>query len=374
MLIGKAFRALAAAALAVLALAGPAAAQQSVDNAETAIVRVAVILESPEGRMLAGAGSGFLVAPNLVVTNAHVVAQARQDPQYQVAIVSQQENTLLPARIVAFSPLSELALLEFRGGPPLTPLTLSTVEPHAGDTVIALGYPDVDFQGATGSDLLRPTPPSRTSGEIASLRDQAPTGDPLPTINHQAVISSGSSGGPLLDQCGRVIGVNSWHVRGAETRETRSVATRVTALIEFLDNAGVRPEVTEQRCLSEAERVEAERIATVHALQDQNVELAEKLETADRLTRIAIIVLVAGTLALFVAVCVMGAVLLGRRRAPAHEPEPFEPPRRRGGVAGVIAGAAMAAIVIIVAGLLLLRAQRENNPPEAPAAAQQEPS
>ncbi len=348
-----------AAAALMLALAGSAAAQTGVDEAERGIVRVVVILETADGRMLYGSGSGFVVAPNLVVTNAHVVAPARQRPEYGVAVVPPRGDGLIPARIIRYSPLTELALLEFRGGPEMTPLTISTFEPHAGDGVVALGYPDVDYQGSTGADLLRPTPASRTSGEIASLRDRAPTGDPIPTINHQAVISSGSSGGPLLDECGRVIGVNSWHVSGADTRESRGVATRATQLLQFLDEAGVSPTLSDERCLSFAERIEAERSATIQALQTQNQELAGKLETADRLTRIAIVILIGGTLALFVAVGVLGAVVLARRRGALHEhPAPQDPtsrpPRRRIGVVAIVGGAALAAIVIVAAGVALL--------------------
>jgi serine protease Do len=370
-LIAKALRLLTAAL--VLALAGPASAQTSVDEAADGIVRVVVILETTEGRMLYGSGSGFLVAPNLVVTNAHVVAPARQRAEYGLAIVPPQGDGLIPARIIRYSPLTELALLEFRGGPSMTPLTISTVEPHPGDGVVALGYPDVDYQGATGADLLRPTPASRTSGQIASLRDRAPTGDPIPTINHQAVISSGSSGGPLLDECGRVVGVNSWHVSGADTRETRGVATRAGRLLQFLDEAGVTPTLSDERCLSFAERVEAERVATIDALQAQNQELANKLDTADRLTRIAVVILIGGTLALFVAVGVLGAVVLARRRPQTpnypqtSEPEPFEAPRRRIGVVAIVGGAAIAAILIVAAGVALLRArgneaQRQDEP------------
>ncbi len=367
-MIAKAFRFLAAALL--LSFTSTAAAQSSVDDAERGIVRVVVILETTEGRLLYGSGSGFVVAQNLIVTAAHVVAPARQRPEYGLAIVPPRGDGLIPARIIRFSPLSELALLEFRGGPDMPALTISTVEPHAGDSVVALGYPDVDYQGATGADLLRPTPASRTSGQISSLRDRAPTGDAIPTINHQAIISSGSSGGPLLDECGRVIGVNSWHVSGADTRETRGVSTRASQLLSFLDEAGVSPTLNDERCLTFAERVEAERAATINALETQNQELVSKLETADRLTRIAVVILIGGTLALFVAVCVLGAIVLSRRRAAnqhAHvqsPPQPQQPQanaeqphRRRLGVVAIVGGAALAAVFIVGAAMMLLRAR-----------------
>ncbi|MBY0564200.1 MAG: serine protease [Hyphomonadaceae bacterium] len=372
-MIVKALR-IAAAVLAV-AVISPAAAQTSVDEAERGIVRVVVIAQTGQGRTLYGSGSGFVVAPNLVVTSAHVIAPARQSGDFGVAIVLPAGDGLLQATIVRYSPLTELALLEFRGGPAVTPLTLSTVEPQAGDGVVALGYPDVDYQGASGADLLRPAPPSRTSGQIASLRDRAPTGEPIPSINHQAVISSGSSGGPLLDECGRVIGVNSWHVSGADTRETRGVATRTTQLLEFLDQAGVTPTLSDERCLSFAERIEAERAATIQALQEQNVELANKLETADRLTRIAVVILIAGTLALLVAVGVLGAIVLSRRgaaSAPAHHHPTTAPAatppglpliqnlRRRLGVLAIVGGATMAAVLIVVAGATLLSSGNED--------------
>ena len=348
-----------AVALAIALTARAATAQApSINDAERATVRVAVIIEDPSGRRLDGTGSGFIVAPNLVVTNAHVVAAARSQPTFGVAVVPPDGDGLLPARIIQYSPLSDLALLEFRGGPDIPPITISTLEPHPGDAIIALGFPDVDDLNRPADELVRPTLPSRTTGSIASLRDRAPTGDPIPTINHEAVISSGSSGGPLLDECGRLIGVNTWHARGEDTQESRGVASRATQLIDFLQEAGVTPQTTGQRCLSFAERVEAERAATVDALQIQNRDLTAKLETADRLTKIAEVILIGGTLALFVAVGVLGALLLSRRPQQPHvEHVEAAHPRRGMGVAAVIGAAAIAALIVVAAGVALLRAR-----------------
>ncbi|HVZ99116.1 MAG TPA: serine protease [Caulobacterales bacterium] len=374
------------AAALFVALAAPAAAEQSgvsVNDAQRSTVRIAVIVEDPSGRMLYGTGSGFIVAPRLVVTNAHVVAAARQQPNYSLAVIPPSGNSIVAAHIIKYSPISDMALLEYVGGPDLPALTIATLEPHAGDAIVALGYPDIDDLQRPAVDLIRPTPPSRSSGSIASLRDRAPTGDPIPIINHEAAISSGSSGGPLLDECGRVIGVNTWHARGTDTLESRGVATRASVLIDFLDEAGVTPLLSDERCLSFAERIEAERAQTVDALQQQNRELAKKIDDATRLTNIAVVVLLSGTAALFVAVFVLGGLLLSRRHhAPHPAPEPHHeeaqtpapahahPHHPRAlGIAAVVGGAAVAAAIVVLGGIVFLK-ERNEHPPRPAAVAQ----
>ena len=166
--------------------------------------------------------------------------------------------------------------------------------------------------------------------------------------------------------------MNSWHVsrrghaRDARRRHARGAAAAVP-------RRSRRHADAERRALPDLRRTRrggARRRRSARCRR-RTKNSPSKLETADRLTRIAVVILIGGTLALFVAVCVLGAVVLSRGAGSVRArgasrsirrprtPEPFDTPRRgRMGVVAVVGGAAIAAILIVAAGIALLRAQQ----------------
>lgn len=138
-------------------------------------------------------GSGFIAAPGLVVTNAHVVA-GEKGPK-----VEPYEGKTLPATVVVFDANRDLALLRVPGltKPPL-PVRPDTAK--EGETGVVYGHP--------GGGPLRPAP-ARISQELLAVgRDIYDRND---TRRHIFVLASalkpGDSGAALVDKAGRVAGV-----------------------------------------------------------------------------------------------------------------------------------------------------------------------
>ncbi|MFX8805424.1 serine protease, partial [Acinetobacter baumannii] len=84
---------------------------------------------------LVGHGSGFAIAPDLVVTNAHVVEELQRNGSLLAGIVPSQGPRTYPAHIRAFSPNNDLALLQVDNGANLPALTLYPGQPTDGEQV-----------------------------------------------------------------------------------------------------------------------------------------------------------------------------------------------------------------------------------------------
>jgi S1-C subfamily serine protease len=135
-------------------------------------------------------GSGWAVAPEIVVTNAHVVAGADD------TTVTTQNGAQLDATPIYYEPRLDLALL--RVGAALPPLPVSA-ERHAGEDAAVLGYPE------NGPYALEPARIGETRTTISE--DSYGNGPVERTITAlSGDVRSGNSGGPLVDPGGHVIG------------------------------------------------------------------------------------------------------------------------------------------------------------------------
>jgi S1-C subfamily serine protease len=139
-------------------------------------------------------GSGFVVAPHLVVTNAHVVAGVTEGPE-----VFTRSGAQFPARVVLFDPRRDVAVLDVPGLP-ARPLRLAlAAAPFGGDAIVAgypLAAPFTAVAARVGRDELAVGPDIYQTVQIT--RQIYPV---------RAVVRPGNSGGPLLSPGGRVYGM-----------------------------------------------------------------------------------------------------------------------------------------------------------------------
>ena len=256
--------ALAALFAAPLARAEPA----DIAAASRGVVRVVLVASDGESVQYVGHGSGFAISPTLVVTNAHVVADAREDDSMLIGVVPSEGATGYLARVVAYSPRNDLALLRLVDKGTIAPLALFPGAVEDGAEVFAVGYPgNVDLaQGLSLAEVVEPQAAVKTRGYLSAGRSSRQ----FETLLHTAPVGSGNSGGPLLDGCGRVIGVNSFGTLSEGADSEFYFAVSIRELTGFLREAGVTPRIAGMPCrsLAELERAEAERLAREQGLSD----------------------------------------------------------------------------------------------------------
>ncbi len=143
-----------------------------------------------------GNGTGVIFDPKgLVLTNTHVIDRAT------AITVTMDDGSQQKATIIGADPMSDLAVLQLPGNDyPHLPLN-SGASPRVGDWVIAIG-----------NALALPGGPTVTVGVISALGrslDVSPDITLYNLIQTDTVINPGSSGGPLLNLDGELVGINT---------------------------------------------------------------------------------------------------------------------------------------------------------------------
>jgi len=231
---------------AVPAADGPAVPlPQLLDQSVTLVIAL-----YPGGRGY-GTGSGFAVAPGQVATNRHVVEGASE-----LWVVNPAIGGAQPARVVAATPGSTLgqqdyALLAVEGGQALPPLAFAeqAAGPERLTNVVAAGFPgmllssDADYQRLIEGDGSAVPSLVLTQGIVTVVQ----AGGAVPLVVHSAQVSAGNSGGPLVDLCGRVVGINTF-VQGDQTAAHVNYALGGADLLGFLKANGAAPQTVAGAC------------------------------------------------------------------------------------------------------------------------------
>lgn len=142
-----------------------------------------------------GSGSGFMIYPNIILTNNHVIS-FNDDLR-----VKDYSGNTVTTRIIATDTVRDLAVLEVDG---LYSAQLLWRKDPIGRLydVYAVGFP------TDGKDV------SITKGIISALTKDEYNNNQY--IQTDAAINPGNSGGPLLDECGKVVGINTASLRDAQ--------------------------------------------------------------------------------------------------------------------------------------------------------------
>ena len=175
-------------------------------------------------------GTGLVVSPDgEILTNAHVIANATE---IRVRLAGDTEPT--EAELIASDVGNDLALLKINGSNlPVAPFA-PPGEVALGDEVVAIGFA-LDLDGE----------PSVTLGIVSALDRTLITqneGALDGLIQTDAAISSGNSGGPLVDASGRVIGINTAVARS----DVSTAATNVGFAIAIEEVEAVLAALREQ--------------------------------------------------------------------------------------------------------------------------------
>ena len=254
-----------------------------IDAAARGVVRVVIVGRDGDGVYPVSHGTGFAVAPDRIVTNAHVVADAAKDDGLRVAIVPPEGGGAVFGRIVAINARNDLALIALEGSSSgsgsgrLPPLALAGGAPQDSGEVAAVGYPmNVDkAQGLSIDDIFAAQPPVKSRGFLSGFRPSRQ----FDTVLHTAPIARGNSGGPLLDGCGRVLGVNSFGAEADSADGEFYFAVSARELLPFLRQHGVNPRVNETPCRSLADLDAAEQARSARETQAARTAMEDRATT-----------------------------------------------------------------------------------------------
>ena len=187
----------------------------------------------PSQPRIASSGTGFLVShTGQIVTNQHVVDHCDE-------LVAKGYGK---ASVIRSDAVNDLAVITLDEAPEVSPVSIQRTPPALGEEIAVLGFPIADLLGHSLSI---------TRGNIASLSG---LGGDSRHLLITAPIQPGSSGGPVIDAGGSVVGVVVAKVSDTEmlarhgfVPQNVNFAIKSAVLLSFLEAAGITPDLNDSK-------------------------------------------------------------------------------------------------------------------------------
>ncbi len=199
------------------------------------------ILAKGEGNAI-GMGTGSIIQEGYVLTNAHVVDDAKK------FFIAGKSFAPIQAKLIkkVYTEVDDFALLQF-AQPAELPILSFSLSLSRTDKVSAWGYPylvtqfDENMDKILAGEYANLPPVVYTEGVVSAVVES----NGGQAIIHSAAIAAGNSGGPLINTQGQIVGVNTWgaSIEGDDAFVNASLPSH--AAIRFLRECGIEPTIAE---------------------------------------------------------------------------------------------------------------------------------
>lgn len=229
------------------------------------LVQIYTFTQNPEKGH--GSGTGFVInSQGYIGTNNHVITERGHvidriyiNPEGHTVNVMQSYKAP-NATVIWNSAGLDLAILKLDDMPSnMHGMTFTSTLPERNENVTAIGYPGAannnEFRGVD-----RISNATFTKGVLSRSYQGTWGAVPITVVQHSAETSWGNSGGPLVDQCGRIIGVNTrisldgkiFTAKGEVIARTQvsgvHYASQITELMRELDRRDIAYDASSEKC------------------------------------------------------------------------------------------------------------------------------